>query len=246
MAQYDNSQVYDRIYGLKNYALEARLIHQLIQRHNPRARSLLDVACGTGRHLEHLKTHYRCEGLDLSPELLEGAQRRNPDLRFHQGDMSRFSLGGRFDAITCLFSAVGYLDGVEPLERALACFAEHLNPGGVVLLEPWLFPETFEAGHTGLQTVDEPGLKLVRMNTSRAEGRVSVLEFHYLHAEGGKVRHWLEEHRLFLFTRGEYLQALARAGLRAELDDQGISGRGLFVGVGGGPAGRLSARTTRR
>ena len=231
MAQYGNSQVYDRIYSFKNYALEAQTLHQIIQTQNPQARTLLDVACGTGKHLEQLKAHYQAEGLDLSADLLESAKHRNPELEFHQGDMSAFDLGTRFDVITCLFSAIGYLPSVAALEATLLCFANHLNTGGVVLVEPWLFPEGFEAGHMGVQTVDDPDLKLVRMNTSRVDGRVSTLEFHYLHGEDGNVRYWLEEHRLFLFARGEYEAAFERAGLTVEFDEQGLMGRGLFIGV---------------
>lgn len=231
MALYDNSQVYDRIYSFKNYALEAQTLHQLIQQHNPSAHTLLDVACGTGKHLEQLKTHYHAEGLDLSVDLLEAAKRRNPQLEFHQADMSAFDLNKGFDAITCLFSAIGYLPSVQALEQTLACFARHLNTGGVVLVEPWIFPENFGAGRTGLQTVDDPDLKLVRMNNSRVEGRSSTLEFHYLQGEQGQVRYWLEEHRLFLFARGEYQAAFEQMGLAVRFDEQGLTGRGLFIGV---------------
>ena len=49
---------YDRFYGTKDYAGEAQLVSALIRRHQPRARTLLDVACGTGRHLEHLRREF--------------------------------------------------------------------------------------------------------------------------------------------------------------------------------------------
>ena len=52
MANYESAELYDKIYGFKDYAQEAEAIHQTIQRFKPGAKTLLDVACGTGKHLE--------------------------------------------------------------------------------------------------------------------------------------------------------------------------------------------------
>ncbi|PZA08105.1 MULTISPECIES: class I SAM-dependent methyltransferase [unclassified Meiothermus] len=222
--------LYDRIYSYKDYRAEAGAVHALIQRVNPGAKSLLEVACGTGKHLEHLKAHYQAVGLDLETEQLEEARRRNPEVPFYQGDMRTFDLGRTFDAVTCLFSAIGYAGGVEGLEAAVCTMARHLNPGGVLLLEPWLLPEVWQNNRPHALFVDEPDLKVARMNVSRQEGRESVLEFHYLIATPQGVESFTEELRLFLFTQEEYLEAFRRAGLEVEHDPQGLTGRGLYVG----------------
>jgi ubiquinone/menaquinone biosynthesis C-methylase UbiE len=48
----DLADVYDRIYARKSYRDEAAEIHRIARRKGrPHARSLLDVGCGTGRHL---------------------------------------------------------------------------------------------------------------------------------------------------------------------------------------------------
>jgi hypothetical protein len=36
--------------------------------------------------------------------------------------------------VACLFSSMGYVR--TNLDRTLACIARHLNPGGLVLIEP--------------------------------------------------------------------------------------------------------------
>jgi SAM-dependent methyltransferase len=99
---------YDRFYATKDYAAEARQVTALIHQHNPPARTLLDVACGTGRHLEHLRETFACHGVDLDPALLEFARQRLPGIPLTHGDMTDFDLGRRFDAVTCLFSSIGY------------------------------------------------------------------------------------------------------------------------------------------
>ena len=56
---YDKSaRIYDLLYtgtGIKDYATEAAELNQIITQACPAARTLLDVACGTGAHLTHLR-----------------------------------------------------------------------------------------------------------------------------------------------------------------------------------------------
>src|SRR6476660_7206403 len=89
-----SAEFYDAIYTKeRDYAEQATQLARLVNRFNPAATSLLDVACGTGLHLEPLSQLYNCEGLDKSPQVLEFARRRNPTMAFHQGDMRQFSTG---------------------------------------------------------------------------------------------------------------------------------------------------------
>jgi ubiquinone/menaquinone biosynthesis C-methylase UbiE len=62
---------YDLLYSFKDYAAEADKVRRVIDAANHSSgRRLLDVACGTGRHLHHLEEHFEAEGLDLDTELL--------------------------------------------------------------------------------------------------------------------------------------------------------------------------------
>lgn len=220
---------YDAIYSFKDYAAESAKVLQIIQEQTPAAKSLLDVACGTGAHLRHLKSHLQCAGTDVEEGLLEIAQQQNPEVEFYEADMREFDLGRRFDVITCLFSAIGYAETLDGLSSTAACFAKHLNPGGLAIVEPWLEPSGFQDGHIGLTTVDQPELKIARMNTSRREGNVSILQFEYLIATPEGMERMSEEHRLGLFTRQEHQRAFEQAGFTTEYDPKGLMGRGLYI-----------------
>ena len=111
----DSAHIYDAVYSFKDYAAESRRIHELIEERSPGASTLLDVACGTGKHLEQLRAWYEVSGLDLDPQLLELAKERLGDVELHQGDMTAFTLGRRFDVVTCLFSSIGYVVTLERL-----------------------------------------------------------------------------------------------------------------------------------
>jgi len=225
-----SARYYDLIYGEKDYAAEAAEVDRRIQAARPGAASLLDVACGTGAHLVHLTGRYRCEGVDLSADQLAVAADRVPDVPLQQADMEDFDLGRRFDAVICLFSAIGYMTTLERLGRAIAAMARHLEPGGVLIVEPWLQPEVWVDGHLSALFVDEPDMKLARVGVSETHGRVSVLELHHLIATvAAGVEQFVERHELGLFTAAEHLQAYAADGLEAEHDPEGLTGRGLYT-----------------
>src|SRR5207244_775136 len=106
--------------------------------------------------------------------------------------------------------------------------ARHLAPGGVLLVEPWLTPETYHPGMPHARFVDLPDLKLARMNVSRVRGRLSPLDFAYLVATPRGIERFRERHVLALFTDAEYRDAFRRAGLAVDLQEFGD--RGLYVG----------------
>jgi SAM-dependent methyltransferase len=226
-----SARYYDRIYAWKDYPAEADRLREVIQRVSPQAKSLLDVACGTGRHLELLRSHYQVEGVDLDPELLAIARERLPGVSLHQGDMGGFDMARRFDVVTCLFSAIGYAATLERLNTTVANFARHLNPRGVVIVEPWLFPEQYRWEEVHATFVDDPELKIARINTTGSPGPVSVLEFHYLIGTPSGVESFTERHEVGLFTHEQYVNAFVRAGLDVHHDAEGIMGRGMYVGV---------------
>jgi len=223
-------ELYDVEYSFKDYALEADAVERIIRARQPDARTLLDVACGTGKHLEHLQKHFTCEGVDLDRGLLDVARTRVPDVPLHEADMRYFDLGRRFDVVTCLFSAIGFVGSPDGLDAAAHALARHLEPRGVLLVEPWLTPDAWIPGRPHLLAYEEPGLVFTRVTLSGLrDERVSTTEMHYLVATPESVEHFVEHHDPYLFTDDEMRSALERAGLAVEHDEEGLIGRGLWI-----------------
>ena len=227
-----SARIYDAIYAsIRDYSREADELDRLIHDRRPGARTLLDVACGTGVHLHHLAGRYEVEGLDVDPEMLAVARERLPDVVFHQDDMADFDLGSRFDAVVCMFSSIGYVQTEERLRSAIASMARHLEQGGLLAVEPWLTPEVWMDRHVGAVFVDEPELKIARMNVADHEGDLSIVEFQYLVGTPDGIERFTERHELGLFTVEQHLEAFHAAGLKAEHDPEGPMGRGLYVAI---------------
>jgi SAM-dependent methyltransferase len=229
-----SADLYDAIYLSmgKDYAAEAKKIHALIKRYKrTRGNLLLDAACGTGLHIEQLRRDYQVEGLDLDPAMLKIARRRFPGVTFHHADMLDFKLQHKFDVITCLFSSIGYLKTGTRLNQAIRNMGQQLKPGGVLIVEPWFTPQDWETDGPHAIFVDQPDLKIVRMNLSGLEGRTSILNFHYLVGTPKGINYFSERHELALFTHAEYRNAFRLAGLGVRQDRAGIYGRGLYIGI---------------
>lgn len=226
------AELYDAIYfTFKDYAAEAADIAQRIRAEHPRARTVLDVACGTGEHARLLaeKHGFEVDGVDLNAEFLRLARLKHPAGRFYEADMRAFDLPGRYDAVICMFSSIGYVKTLPELERALRNFRRHLAPNGIVMVEPWFPPEAVSVGHKSTRTAEANGVHVERVSTTDIDGRLFLLRFDYTIREGDRVRHTTELHELGLFTRDETLQAFAAAGLAARHEAPTPQNRGLYI-----------------
>ncbi len=229
-----SASVYDAIYAeLPDYAADVELVHQLIQARRPGSSSLLDVACGTGRHLELLRGRYDVAGLDASEQMLAIARTRLPGVPLYRADMAEFQLGRTFHAVTCLFSSIGYVRTVDRLRMAAERFAAHLQPGGVLIVEPWLTPDVFEAGRVSVDVcTSHERRKVARMIVGRRRGDLSTLESRLLIGTPDGIEEIAERHELGLFTIGQYAQAFESAGIALQHDPNGLTAnRGLLIGV---------------
>lgn len=226
------AEFYDLLYAAtKDYPAESAIIAQLIRGAAPAAHRVLDVACGTGKHAEGLTAlGFAVDGIDLEPAFITAAAERNPEGAFHIGDMTQFDLPQRYDAITCMFSAIGYVLTPERLEQTLATFAAHLVPGGVVVIDPWFEPGDMTDRWIGMMTGAAENIAVCRMQRTVIDGSVSHLEFEYLIATPEGFERRSERHALGLFTREQMEAAFRSAGLSVQWRDAGLRRRGAYVG----------------
>jgi SAM-dependent methyltransferase len=133
-----HAELYNVIYADKPYADEARFVVERLEAAlGRRPATLLDLACGTGRHAaEFAAMGIEVTGVDINEELLTQAREQLPGAEFVAQDMTDLDLGGaRFDAITCLFDSIGYPQRNELVIAALAGARRHLADGGAFAFE---------------------------------------------------------------------------------------------------------------
>jgi SAM-dependent methyltransferase len=228
----ESAEFYDAIYfTFKDYAAEAADIARRIRAANPDARTVLDVACGTGEHARLLTTEhgFTVDGIDLNPDFVRLASAKNPAGRFVVADMANFDLGRRYDAVICMFSSIGYVRTLPMVERTLGRFKRHLAPRGVILVEPWFPPGKLEHGYTSKREAKVGDATVERTTRNEIDGRTSRLHFDYRIEDASGVRHASELHELGLFTVEEMSAAFAAAGLAVTHEPPRDGDRGMYV-----------------
>ena len=226
--------LYDRFLAEKDYRAETERLTYLAHRFGrPDARSWLDVACGTGRHLELLRREYSVTGVDRSAPMLRIARQRLPGVRLVKGDMRRLQLGRSFDIVSCLFGAIGHLSTERDVQATFANIARHLGPRGLAIVEPWIDPAEFHPGFLHLMTHESASVALVRLSYSERRGNHSSLRIHYLIGKRSQgLRHLEECDTTLMVPRARLLALMERAGLQPHYLARGLRpGRGLLVGI---------------
>jgi SAM-dependent methyltransferase len=230
-----SAEIYDLLYtgtGIKNFETEAGELHAVIQGANPGASTLLDVACGTGALLAEMRRWYRVEGADLSAAMLAVAHRRLPEVTLTEADMRLLDLGRTFDAVTCLFSSVGYVTDPKDLQPTIARLAAHVAPGGVLIVDGWLRPDQWQDGHRAQPNTASDGETLVvRLGFTWREGDITTMDVHHLLETAGGIEHFSEVHRMRLVPTDEYVAAFEAAGLTSRVVPDYMPGRDRVVGV---------------
>lgn len=146
--------------------------------------------------------------------------------------MRTFRLGRRFDAVTCLFSSIGYMRSAEELRDAAVTMVEHLNVGGVLVVDGWVRPEDWRGGGAiDCEIARTDSMIVVRASRSERRQNKSLLEMHHLVTTAERIDHFVDHHELTLFTADEYERAFTDAGVSIEVVPSPMASRDRYVGI---------------
>jgi SAM-dependent methyltransferase len=175
-AQWFDRSEYETVYAARNDAEAAAMIHRIVETTAlPDGASVLDMACGRGRHARAFaRLGYEVTGIDLSPRAIETARRiarqEQLDIDFREGDMRMAPCTECFDMVVNLFTSFGYFDDDADHLKSIDAMAEALTDGG------WLVQD--------FMNVDQVVSDLVPVD-ERREGALRVVQ-----------RRWIEGPRL--------------------------------------------------
>jgi SAM-dependent methyltransferase len=148
MSSYDKvGRFYDAAMGDRRET--AAHVRRLVRQHKPKARTLLELACGTGGILQILARSYNVTGLDVSSQMLSIARKKLPGVKFFKRNMLTFALGRKFDVIICMFDSMNHVLKFAGWKKIFRNAARHLEDDGL-----FLFDINTETKLKGL--IDEP------------------------------------------------------------------------------------------
>jgi SAM-dependent methyltransferase len=139
-----HAELYDLFYADKPYAAEAAFVDECLTKYSVGpAKRVLEIACGTGTHAFHLEKHgHQIIASDYSEAMMRRAQQKAAEkssrVEFQLQDMTQLEVSGApFDAVICLFDAIGYVQTNEALTKVFHGVHEHLRADGLFVFEFW-------------------------------------------------------------------------------------------------------------
>ncbi len=130
-----NYFIYGHFYDASQRVANGAQYLHLLRKHHPEAKSLLEIACGTGAQLLPLSKDYAVTGLDVSGTMLRYARKKLPGVEFFHQDMARFKIGRTFDAIICPYDSINHLLKFNDWVRTFRSARRHLNHKGVFIFD---------------------------------------------------------------------------------------------------------------
>jgi len=127
----------------EDYEEEANIYADLLIR-NCNPINVLELGSGGGNNASHLKKHFIMTLVDISPQMIEVSKKLNPECEHIVGDLKEIQLNKQFDAVF-IHDAINYMATEEDLLKAIQNCARHCRLGGVVLIVPDFFKETFKS-----------------------------------------------------------------------------------------------------
>ena len=166
-----NHPLYLEVYSHRDQEEAARCVRTILSltqldRKDPASLSILDIACGAGRHaIELARLGYCVTGNDLSPFLLDEARKEALNCRLQIEltccDMRHIHVRDQFDLVVQLFTSFGYFDVKEEDRLVLSKVYSSLKSGG------WYVLDLINPVHLARTLISE---------TRRTSGNITILE----------------------------------------------------------------------
>ena len=219
---------------------------------------ILELGVGGGNNLHHILypdcaaprspsaacecaqvPRYDAHAVDLSDKMLANSRALNPSVQHHLGDMRYARLGVKFDAVL-IHDAVCYMMSEDDIRATLRTARAHLSPGGVLIMAPDWFTETYPGTQISARVRRDdspPHFASVEYDydPDPTDNALESVFIYFVKGEDGRVRVEEDRHITGIFSIQTWLSLMRQAGFAAErvpypVHDDGSDGY-LLVGV---------------
>lgn len=222
----------------EEYAEEASRWRQVLRdKLGPGKHPILELGVGGGHNLYHLATEFRATAVDISENMLGLSRKLNPGVEHHLGDMRDIRLDYTFSAVL-VHDAINYMLTEEDLRATFETARAHLRPGGVLILAPDWFRETFDGPSVMHWDRHKGDLELTFIEyVHDPDSNDTTIEsiFFYMLKEQGQLRVEQDRHITGLFPLETWFRLMEECGFKVEHITypayEGGYGGNLLVGV---------------
>ena len=201
---------YLRLYHHRNSKDAEEQVQLIINTLHPdKNNSILDLACGEGRHcmLFH-KKGYCIRGIDLSGQLINSGKQKHPHLDLRIGDMRHIK--GKHDIILSLFTSFGYFDKDQDNVSVIRSIGHALHPGGWFWID-FLNPEHIKKNLVqGNEIVLVDGTKVIEQRFIENNAIIKTIVFN------GEVSNKTYQERVKLYTKEDLERMMQESGIKPQ------------------------------
>ena len=134
-------EAFDKITTEAVYKQRATKIVKIIKKHNPKAKIILELACGTGNFTKQLaKAGFIITATDISKDEIEKAKIKSIEAKFSVADMSELRATRKYDVVCCFWESFRYLPNYKVCEDTLKRIFKALKQDGLFFVDFTHFP----------------------------------------------------------------------------------------------------------
>lgn len=232
----DYSKYYNLLYKDKDYVGETNYVIDIIKRHSPAAKRILNLGCGTGNHdFIFNEKGFHVTGIDLSHDMVAVANERkneNNTIDFLQGDVRTLNLNKTFDVVMSLFHVMSYQTSDEDLHKAFTTAYNHLEPGGIFVFDCWYGPGVLTDRPTiRNKHLENNELLVERLSTPKMyanDNCVDVIFDVKITDKASQQQYNIHEvHKMRYLFLPELMQHLTAVGFKTIISEEWLTGKEL-------------------
>ena len=177
------AKYYNLLYKDKNYKKEYEYIDSLIKKFcKLECKSVLDIGCGTGKHLKNFKdSGYNISGVDLSESMISEAKKYlSQEKELLCSSASDFNFGKKYDVIISLFHVISYQTENEEIEKIFNNVNKHLNNGGLFIFDFWYGPAVLtDPPVVRIKRLEDKDVKVTRLTEPIMDVNKNIVDVNF-------------------------------------------------------------------
>lgn len=164
--------VFDNITSQEIYKQRATEVIKLIKSYNPKAKTLLELACGTGNFTKQLaKAKFVITATDISKDEIEKARTKRIRATFSVADMSKLNTSKEYDIVCCFWESFRYLHNYKTAQNTLKRIFKSFKHNGLFFVDFTYFPPHDKPFKIPTYTIDlGSGLHVLKQTSILTKG----------------------------------------------------------------------------
>jgi len=164
--------IYDKVCSEKVYEQRAAKVMRFIKLYNPKAKKLLELACGTGNFTKQLaKKGFIIKATDISKDQIKKAKSKGINASFSVANMSDLHDLKKYDIVCCFWQSFCYLPSYKVCENTLKRIHDSLENKGLFFVDFSNFPPHHKPFKNLISVVDlKNGLRVMKQTSFLTKG----------------------------------------------------------------------------